>query len=558
MSNPTISEMKTEIKALNKVLGKDDQIAIGRKKLDELIEGFIGGVNTLSDEEYDNLDPETMNIFLLVSPEEVNEEEGEAGDALKSLDDIDLKELKKAVTTLNKTKTTTNIVARGKNKEKLLELFLEALAAVPEDKGDDIPAEVWDFNDSCYEAGETTDDGTEDGTSECPEDAVFGEDFDTIDTCADCESRKSCEDAYYLINPEGDSGKDGGAGEDDGTDEKDEESVPAGILAPAYNKTFKDVMNMVDEDTLVTQPAFQRNSGIWKTADQVRLIKTMLAGYPIPEIYFAEVEDETVLIDGQQRINVMHAWFSGTLKGQVKGYDKLTQKAQKAINNYPLVVRDLGVVSVEQVEEIFRNLNATAYSLNKIEIFNSEYGGAGGLFDAGRDLIDHSLFVEYKLFSVAQKHRMLNIEYTLTILSTLLSFSKGESYFTGTGPLKKWVGNYGEKYPAGKATIKKFNIVASLVESVKMPVISIWTKKSALFTLLTELMKLKTLPKKDVLKKKLKAFESKVDDVSVDDYANEGKKMTPYIEFHKNISQATGSKVAREQRAECVRKYILK
>jgi hypothetical protein len=547
MSDVTINDLKIEIKEINKILPKKDQIVVKNKNKEELSELFVTGVDKLSTEQYDDLDQETKNIYELLTydedSEKVDEEIEDAADVVKDLDEISMKELKAAIKILNEDKIIAPIPIKGIKKEKLLGYFLEALDTIEEVDENKISDEVWNFNDSCYVDASDMEQELEKIENESVSDEK------PVETEVIEEENIEHETEEELVE----------VVEEDSEEDR-------GVLAPAYNKTFKDLLRMVDEGELNTQPEFQRNSGIWKKNDKTRLIKTMLKGNPIPEIYIAslineENDDERIsLIDGQQRIGAMHSWFVGDLKGQVKSYEKLNKKTKKYIDNYPIVVRDLGDITSMQAEEIFRDLNATTYSLNKIEILNSEYGKeTAGIFNTARELAYHSVFISLGLFSDTQKNRMLNIEYILMILATIESFRKNDSYFTGSNPIKKYTKEFGIEYPHADESIKKFNSVADLVEKFRLCYDgSVWTKKSALFSLFVELMLAAKLPTKTVLNKKLKAFEKKLKDITVEDYENPEKKKKPFIEFHKNISQATGGKPAREQRGSCIQKYILK
>ncbi len=532
----TFTDLKREIRHLNKVLPKSDVISIKGKK-DDIAVLFVEGVDKLTEDEYADLAEETKTLYMALTPEP---DDGDDGDddgqwIMKEIDEIPFDQLKAAVKTLNEVKVTTNINIRGKKKKDVLELFFGALEAVAKDDENKVPEDVWVFNESCfYEENSENPDGSE----SAPEQMDLPASGDGADTDAPDDAPNDAPEPE--TKPE---------------TNKTVAERAVGILAPAFNKTLEDLISMISNGKLNTHPQFQRKSGIWKKGDKICLIKTILAGYPIPEIYIADVDGETVLVDGQQRTTTIFDWFTGELAGQVKQFANLNKGDTKAIEKYPIVVRDLGEVTQEQIKEIFRNLNATSYALNKIEIFNSEYGQCGGLFDVAEELSNHSLFASIRLFSETQTNRMLDVEYLLTILSTVLSFEGSESYFGGTNALKKWLKEHGEDYPTKTKVIKKFKSVADLIESMDLGQ-TLWAKKVALFSLICELMSVKTVPKKDALKKKLVAFDKKIAGLTIEDHESNSKKLAPYINFHKNINQATASKPAREQRGLCIREMF--
>ena len=111
----------------------------------------------------------------------------------------------------------------------------------------------------------------------------------------------------------------------------------------------------------------------------------MLEGYPFPEIYIAagEVDLSTgagnlMLVDGQQRLTTLHDYFHGSTELRLKDilpYEKLSDPQKREFLEYEVVVRDLGVLDIDEIKEVFRRINSTQYSLNAMEIENARYDG---------------------------------------------------------------------------------------------------------------------------------------------------------------------------------------
>ncbi len=317
------------------------------------------------------------------------------------------------------------------------------------------------------------------------------------------------------------------------------------MTAPAFNKSFIDYMRMIENDEINPNPPFQRKSGIWKKGDNTNFIKTLLAGLPIPEFYIGEIDEEICLFDGLQRTTALWDWYSGDLPGTIKQYKNLSESELKIVNSFPFVFRDCGKIKEEVAEEIFTKLNATSYSLNKIEILNAAFSGE--FISTAQELVKNKIFSSFNLFPENQIKRMLDVEYVLILMSTYQ-----DNYFAGSAPIKKFVKDFDSEYQNKDTFIDKFEKVSKLILSCDLKKGSIWTKKAALFSLISELMFSYTLPKKVSLSAKLDKFELNMET----DVKNESI-VSEYYVFNQNIIQSTSSKGARVQRGITIQKHIL-
>jgi Uncharacterized conserved protein len=106
----------------------------------------------------------------------------------------------------------------------------------------------------------------------------------------------------------------------------------------ASNRRLRLLLTGINNGTLIPQPDFQRRL-VWSNNDKIEFIKTVLDGYPFPEIYIAagDVNSDTgegieLLVDGQQRITTLNEYFRGadSLKLQgIQSYSELTQEQKK-------------------------------------------------------------------------------------------------------------------------------------------------------------------------------------------------------------------------------------
>jgi uncharacterized protein with ParB-like and HNH nuclease domain len=85
----------------------------------------------------------------------------------------------------------------------------------------------------------------------------------------------------------------------------------------ASNRRLRVLLTAIGSGTLIPQPDFQRRL-VWTNKDKVEFIKTVVHGYPFPEIYIAagKVDPKTgegaeVLVDGQQRVTTLYQYFKG-------------------------------------------------------------------------------------------------------------------------------------------------------------------------------------------------------------------------------------------------------
>ena len=103
-----------------------------------------------------------------------------------------------------------------------------------------------------------------------------------------------------------------------------------------------------------------------------------------------------LLVDGQQRLTTLLQYFTGSpdlvLYSGVKPYGDLTKEEKEAFLQYDVVVRDLGLVEIEVLRNVFQRINATRYALNAMEIHNSRFEGEFKAF--GEQFAQRTVFRE--------------------------------------------------------------------------------------------------------------------------------------------------------------------
>ena len=258
----------------------------------------------------------------------------------------------------------------------------------------------------------------------------------------------------------------------------------------ATNRKVRELLTGLRDDTLTPRPEFQRRLW-WSNKNRVSFIETVLRGYPFPEIYVAvgEVDLESgkaneMLVDGQQRITTLNQYFTGAqdlrLPATLKPYSDLSKTEKEQFLQYDVVVRDLGKLSIEDIREVFRRINATSDSLNAMELRNARY--AGQYKEFAETLAQEPFFEKHRIFSPADIRRMLDTLFILQVVTTVLS-----TYFNGDSEIEEYLQRYNDEFSAAVNTKSKMKTVFALIDKMDLPSDSRAWKKADLFTLLVEL-----------------------------------------------------------------------
>jgi hypothetical protein len=179
-------------------------------------------------------------------------------------------------------------------------------------------------------------------------------------------------------------GDDGGAAQDESAPLR---SVVWPIQIAKAERTIFELHRSWKNGILYLSPDFQREL-IWDRRRKVRLVESVLARIPLPVFYLSEEnEDQTIIIDGQQRLNTLFDFKDNNLElrdlvllpeHNDKYFDHLDGKLQRRFENTPLTCFIVQPGTGEDVKfQIFERLNEGAIALNAQEIRNSVYRGPG-------------------------------------------------------------------------------------------------------------------------------------------------------------------------------------
>ncbi len=184
-----------------------------------------------------------------------------------------------------------------------------------------------------------------------------------------------------------------------------------------------------------------------------------------------DIKKERMFLTGAQDLR---------LPATLKPYSGLSKAEKERFLQYDVVIRDLGKLSIEDIREVFRRINATRYSLNAMEIHNARY--AGHYKEFAEALAQDPFFEKHRIFSPADIRRMLDTLFVLQVVTTLLS-----SYFNRDSEIEDYLQRYNDEFPAATNPESEMKAVFTLVDEMDLPSDSRAWKKADLFTLLVEL-----------------------------------------------------------------------
>jgi uncharacterized protein with ParB-like and HNH nuclease domain len=323
----------------------------------------------------------------------------------------------------------------------------------------------------------------------------------------------------------------------------------------ATNRKVRELLTRLREGKLIPRPDFQRRL-VWNNKDKSAFLETVLLNYPFPEIYVAagEVDVETgegteLLVDGQQRLTTLFQYFSGSpdliLYGSVKPYVDLARDEKEAFLQYDVVVRDLGLVEIEILRNVFQRINATRYALNAMEVHNSRFEGEFKAF--GEQFAQRPFFESHRVFSAAEIRRMQDVRFALVLATTVLS-----TYFNRDDELEEYLRRYNDEFPMRADLERELDTVLEFVDQMNFPSTSRLWKKADLFTAVVELHSALFKRQKQLSPpsagEALARFYSRVDSMDF-----RGDAESDPSRYYKAALQATNDRSSRVARGEIVR-----
>ena len=300
---------------------------------------------------------------------------------------------------------------------------------------------------------------------------------------------------------------------------------------------------------------------MWANKDKVEFIRTVLQGYPFPEVYVATGEVDTstgkgneMLVDGQQRITTLEQYFKASpdikLPTDIKPYKELTTEEKLAFLEYEVVTRNLGKKPLEEIKEIFRRINSTSYGLNAMEIRNARY--AGEFKDFAVSVAEHDFLEEKRIFTLNDARRMNDVRYCLTLIISIMS-----AYFNRDKDLEAYLSKYNEAFEERGQISKEIETVIGIIDSLDFPRNSRAFKKADFFTLFVELHRAHFKEKR-----KIDTEETAVRLMEFYDLVEGGKdgkldENSDLMRYYKSALNATNDRSSRIARGEVLRTRIV-
>lgn len=327
----------------------------------------------------------------------------------------------------------------------------------------------------------------------------------------------------------------------------------------AGNRRISELIERIESKSLIPRPDFQRRL-VWTTADKNEFLRTVLQGYPFPEIYIAAnkfdistAKSTEQLVDGQQRVTTLHQYFTGSdtlkLDKDIPAFKSLLPAEQMLFLNYQVAVRSLGIVDDAVIKEVFKRINRTSYSLNRMERRNAEYQGA--LKRLGERIAASHIFDRYNVFSDLEVRRMSDVVFSLSIVITMIS-----TYFHRESEVEPYLVAFNDDFPQGSEVVTRVAKVFRYLRKMRLAPDSRAWKKADLFVLICELDRIlnveKTVLSADDVAKRLGIFYSRIG--AAIKHAASDELLQRYF---KTTLQATADRTNRVTRAEVIRKVVL-
>ncbi len=328
------------------------------------------------------------------------------------------------------------------------------------------------------------------------------------------------------------------------------------------NRKIGDLIEDLSDDKLKPDPDFQRRL-VWSNKDKASFLKTILDGYPFPEIFIAKGKIDTTtaksvdwLVDGQQRVTTINEYFQGALTKKdlkiISSYEDLSEKEKSYFLQYDVSVRDLGIVNIDEVKEVFKRINATSYNLNAMEINNAFYNGP--LKKLADHLATSELFDEKNVFTANDVRRMNDTLFILNVLITCIS-----DYYASNSKVEDYLKNYNNAFPREDEYYSEFSRVLEILKEMNFDKKSRAWNKADLFTLLVEIHRFifKNNLSLNVQKssENIVSFYSEVDKASKS-VREKGRTssitLNKAAEYYDSAAQASTSKRNRERRGEII------
>lgn len=279
------------------------------------------------------------------------------------------------------------------------------------------------------------------------------------------------------------------------------------------------LVNDVQKGRLIPDAYFQRNL-VWRDIHNKDFIKTILLGYPFPQIFLSKgkIDIESMstvscIVDGQQRTNAIIKFIENQFEVDGRRFSDLSETEKSDFLKYEIAVIELDLENDDpKVQEIFQRINRTSNSLTTIEKMASEYSTSDYMLVAkllANDIDlnasdnqedfkeDPNIPKEYYLWAKTKKvskfqnlvtnkgiftnrdiARKVHLMHILNIISTLLT-----DFFNRNERTISLLNDYANNFDDRDEIVELLERTAEIYLKLKFKQKSIWYNKSNFFSL---------------------------------------------------------------------------
>jgi hypothetical protein len=283
------------------------------------------------------------------------------------------------------------------------------------------------------------------------------------------------------------------------------------------------LVNDIRKGRLIPDAYFQRNL-VWREVHKKDFIKTILLGYPFPQIFIskgkvdvAAMETVSCIVDGQQRSNAILGFIDDEFDVDGRLYSNLTESEKSEFLKYEVAVIELDLENDDpKVQDIFQRINRTSNSLTSIEKLASQYSTSeymlvgkllsdqislerNGEDDFREDPnIPEEFFVwaktvntkkfvkvmnEKGVFQVREIARKVNLMHVLNIMSTVIA-----GFYNRNEKTTTLLDDYADEFPQKDQIVAELELAADVLLKLGFRARSYWFNKANIFTLLVALV----------------------------------------------------------------------
>ncbi|HLA55556.1 MAG TPA: DUF262 domain-containing protein [Flavobacterium sp.] len=281
------------------------------------------------------------------------------------------------------------------------------------------------------------------------------------------------------------------------------------------SRQLVDIVSEIKRNKLVLSPPFQRNL-VWRTVHKIDFIKTILLGFPFPQIFLAkgelnaeELTTTSVVVDGQQRMNAILEYIDNEYDVDGVFYNELEKPVRDEFLKYEIAIIELDMEADDpNIIDLFQRLNRTFYSLTKIEKLATEYASSELMqvaklitdeieLSEAENVKDFNIAPEFRKWTKSVKYdsivalitkndiftayeitRKVPLMITLNVLGTI------ELGFINRNIKDSMLDDYKDNFESKTEAVTKLNKAAEYFISLKLKKSGMWFNKANFFSLL--------------------------------------------------------------------------